>query len=50
MDIYRELGVEPVIDDAGTATRYGGSLMAPEVLDTMRRARNSLPPSAVGWY
>jgi uncharacterized pyridoxal phosphate-dependent enzyme len=38
MDVYEELGVRPVINACGSATIYGGSLMAPEVLDTMRAA------------
>ena len=36
MGAYEELGVRPVINAAGTVTRYGGSLMTPEVLDIMR--------------
>lgn len=38
MGIYEELGVRPIINAAGTVTRYGGSLMAPELFDTMREA------------
>ena len=38
MSIYEELGVRTLINAAGTVTRYGGSLMAPEVLDSMRHA------------
>ena len=38
MDVYQELGVRPVINACGSATIYGGSLMAPEVLETMRLA------------
>ena len=38
MNIYEELGVRTLINAAGTVTRYGGSLMAPEVLDSMRGA------------
>jgi uncharacterized pyridoxal phosphate-dependent enzyme len=38
MGIYEELGVRTVVNAAGTVTRYGGSLMAPEVLDVMRKA------------
>ena len=37
MSIYEELGVRTLINAAGTVTRYGGSLMAPEVLDSMRQ-------------
>ncbi|MFH1084402.1 MAG: aminotransferase class V-fold PLP-dependent enzyme [Chloroflexota bacterium] len=35
MDIYRELGVEPIINAAGTLTRMSGSLMPPEVVEAM---------------
>lgn len=38
MDLHRELGVARRINGAGTLTRLGGSLMAPEVLDAMRAA------------
>ncbi|MEZ4660664.1 MAG: aminotransferase class V-fold PLP-dependent enzyme [Caldilineaceae bacterium] len=38
MSIYQDLGVRPVINAAGAVSRYGGSLMAPEVLETMRIA------------
>jgi len=38
MSIYTELGVRPIINAAGAITRYGGSLMAPAVLDTLRAA------------
>lgn len=37
-DIYANLGVKRRINAAGTLTRLGGSLMAPEVLDAMREA------------
>jgi D-glucosaminate-6-phosphate ammonia-lyase len=37
-DIYAKLGVKRRINAAGTLTRLGGSLMAPEVLDAMRDA------------
>ncbi|HEX2117278.1 MAG TPA: aminotransferase class V-fold PLP-dependent enzyme [Alphaproteobacteria bacterium] len=37
-DIYAKLGVKRRINAAGTLTRLGGSLMAPEVLDAMREA------------
>jgi D-glucosaminate-6-phosphate ammonia-lyase len=37
-DIYAKLGVKRRINAAGTLTRLGGSLMAPEVLDAMRAA------------
>ena len=38
MGIYEDIGVRPVINAIGTATRFGGALMAPEVLETMRVA------------
>lgn len=38
MNIYEELGVRPVINAAGAVTRYGGSIMAPEVLATLAAA------------
>src|SRR6478735_11586057 len=37
-DIYRRLGVEPLINGRSTFTILGGSLMPPEVLDAMRQA------------
>ncbi len=36
--IYRELGVEPIINATATVTILGGSLMPPEVLEAMRQA------------
>ena len=38
MDIYAKYGVTRRINAAGTLTRLGGSLMAPEVLEAMRAA------------
>ncbi len=38
MDIYNELGVTKVINGAATLTRFGGSLMPPEVLAAMAEA------------
>lgn len=40
-NVYRELGLEPVINGNATLTRLGGSLIAPEVLDAMREAAGS---------
>ena len=40
-DIYRRLGVEPIINGRSTFTILGGSLMAPPVLDAMREAAES---------
>ena len=38
MDIYRELGVDPIINAVGPATRLSGSIMHPEVAEAMRQA------------
>lgn len=37
-DIYRRIGVEPVISAAGTVTAYGGTKLRPEVMEVMNRA------------
>ena len=42
MGIYDRLGVRRVIHASGTTTRYGGSMLRPEVLDTMREASQML--------
>jgi uncharacterized pyridoxal phosphate-dependent enzyme len=36
--IYRDLGIEPIINAAGTVTAYSGTLMPPEVSDAMNQA------------
>ena len=41
-EIYRRLGVRPVIHGSGTTTRYGGSRMRPEALAAMREASTTL--------
>ena len=41
-EIYRRLGVRPVIHGSGTTTRYGGSRLRPEVFETMRQASQTL--------
>ena len=41
MDIYEELGVERLINAAGTQTSLGGTLMPPEVMDAMVSAGRS---------
>ena len=41
-EIYRKLGVRPVIHGSGTTTRYGGSLLRPEALEAMREASLTL--------
>jgi D-glucosaminate-6-phosphate ammonia-lyase len=38
MSIYEKLGTRPVLNAAGTLTRLGGSLMAPEVVAAMDEA------------
>ena len=38
MDIYQELGVDPIINAVGPATRLSGSIMHPEVAEAMRQA------------
>ncbi|HKD18997.1 MAG TPA: aminotransferase class V-fold PLP-dependent enzyme [Thermoanaerobaculia bacterium] len=40
--VYARLGIRPVIHGAGTTTRYGGSLMRPEVIEAMREAAQTL--------
>ena len=44
MDIYRKLGVIPIINAAGTLTRLGGTIMLPEVRRAMEEAADSLVP------
>ena len=41
-EIYRRLGVRPVLHGAGTTTRYGGSMLRPESLEAMREASQAL--------
>jgi L-seryl-tRNA(Ser) seleniumtransferase len=41
-EIYRRLGVRPIIHGAGTTTRYGGSLLRPEALEAMRDASSTM--------
>ncbi len=41
MNIYQELNIRQYINAYGTVTRYGGSIMAPEVLEAMREASRS---------
>jgi len=35
VDVYKELGIEPIINAAGTLTHLGGSLILPEVMEAM---------------
>lgn len=37
-EVYRKLGITPIIHAAGTTTRYGGSLMRPETIAAMQEA------------
>ena len=37
-NIYQKLGINPIINAKGTATRLSGGLMSPEVADAMREA------------
>jgi len=41
VNVYEELGVEPIINAAGTLTALGGSLLLPEVNDAMLAASRS---------
>lgn len=41
MGIYQELGIEPIINAAGTVTILGGSLMPAEVLEAMASASHN---------
>ena len=41
-EIYRRLGVRPIIHGCGTTTRYGGSRLRPEALEAMREASTTL--------
>ena len=41
MSVYERLGVRPVINAAGTLTRLGGKVMAPEVAAAMAEASRS---------
>ena len=38
MGIYEDIGVRPVINAIGTPTRYGGALLDPDIMETMRVA------------
>ena len=41
-EVYKKLGVRPVIHGSGTTTRYGGSRLRPEALESMRQASTTL--------
>lgn len=44
MSIYRQFGVEPIINASGTVTRLGGAPMPSEVLDAFREASEVTVP------
>ena len=37
-DVYRAIGVEPIVTASGTTTKYGGTRLRPEVMDVMNKA------------
>jgi L-seryl-tRNA(Ser) seleniumtransferase len=43
-DVYKDLGVRPLINAAGTYTALGGSLMRPEVVEAMAAAARQFVP------
>ena len=43
-DVYQELGLQPIINAAGTITTLGGSLMPPEVIAAWNAAARSYVP------
>ena len=43
-EVYRRVGVEPVINGVGTVTILGGSIMPPEVVDAMVQASRHFVP------
>jgi L-seryl-tRNA(Ser) seleniumtransferase len=44
LDVYKRLGVRPIINAAGTYTHLGGSLMPPEVIAAMNDAAQGYVP------
>jgi uncharacterized pyridoxal phosphate-dependent enzyme len=44
LDVYKRLGLRPIINAAGTYTHLGGSLMPPEVLAAMNDASQGYVP------
>ncbi len=44
MEVYKRLGVRPIINAAGTYTHLGGSLMPPEVISAMNDAAQGYVP------
>jgi L-seryl-tRNA(Ser) seleniumtransferase len=43
-DVYKELGIKPLVNAAGTYTTLGGSLMRPEVVEAMASAARHFVP------
>ncbi len=43
-DVYRRIGIRPVINGVGTVTVLGGSIMPPEVVDAMAAASRHFVP------
>ena len=41
LGVYDKLGVKKIVNGAGTITRYGGTLMPPEVVEAMAEAARS---------
>ena len=37
-EVYRAIGVEPIVSASGTTTRYGGTRLRPEVMGVMNKA------------
>ncbi len=44
MSIYRQFGIEPIINASGTLTRLGGAIMPDAVVEAMRLASQSTVP------
>ena len=44
MSVYRQFGIEPIINAAGTLTRLGGALMPDPVVNAMHQAANDAVP------
>jgi len=42
--IYEQFGLKTIINAAGTLTRLGGTLLAPEVSDAMSEAAKAMVP------
>ena len=44
MSLYRQFGIEPIINAAGTLTRLGGAIMPDPVVNAMHQAANDAVP------